>query len=200
MHDATHTLNAAVTIPGSRIADAIRILLASLAIGVLARIAVFVGPVPVTGQTLGVLAVGLALGPRRGTMAVVLYLAQGLAGVPVFAGGAAGFAVLAGPTAGYLLGFVPAAWIAGTLSRRIDARRVVPVVLVLTAATAAIYLGGVTVLSRLVGWGRVWAVGIAPFLVGDAIKIGILASGAPFLARRVSGRTSVRAPRLPDRR
>ena len=62
-------------------------------------------PVPVTGQTLGVLLVGAALGARRGAAALALYLMEGAAGLPFFAGGMAGAAYLVGPTGGYLLAF-----------------------------------------------------------------------------------------------
>ncbi|MDO5498275.1 MAG: biotin transporter BioY [Propionibacteriaceae bacterium] len=75
------------------------------------------GPVPITLQTLGVALAGLALGPLRGFLAVLLYLVVGFAGLPVFAGGAAGLAVLGKPSAGYLLSFPIAALIAGALSR-----------------------------------------------------------------------------------
>ncbi|MFW5689011.1 MAG: biotin transporter BioY [Spirochaetota bacterium] len=157
---------------------ALIILLGSLAIGALAQIAVPVGPVPVTGQTLGVLAVAVVLGPRRGTLAVALYLAEGIGGMPFFAGGTAGPAVLLGPTAGYLVGFVPATYLVGRLFERIDRTRVAFSVLALAAGTAVIYLFGATALARFVGWERVLAVGVAPFLFGDALKIGIVAAGA----------------------
>ncbi|WP_291755137.1 biotin transporter BioY [Cellulomonas sp. 73-92] len=80
--------------------------------------------VPITLQTFGVLLAGLVLGARRGAAAVGLYVLVGLAGVPVLAGGTGGPGVLAGPTVGYLLGFVPAAAVAGALAGL--ARRVAP--------------------------------------------------------------------------
>lgn len=73
--------------------------------------------VPITLQTFGVLLAGLVLGARRGAAAVALYVVVGLAGVPVLAGGSGGLGVLAGPTIGYLLGFVPAAAVAGAVAR-----------------------------------------------------------------------------------
>ncbi len=80
--------------------------------------------VPITLQTFGALLAGLVLGARRGAAALALYVLVGLAGVPVFAGGTGGPGVLAGPTAGYLLGFIPAAAVAGALAG--TARRVAP--------------------------------------------------------------------------
>lgn len=76
-----------------------------------------VGPVPVTLQTLAVVLAGLVLGPWRGFLATLLYLAVGFAGLPVFAGGAAGLAVLAKPSVGYLLAFGLGALVAGALAR-----------------------------------------------------------------------------------
>ena len=75
-------------------------------------------PVPVTGQTFGVLVVGMALGSRRGALAVIAYLMEGAMGAPVFAGGTGGAPILAGPTAGYLFGFVPAAFVTGYLAEK----------------------------------------------------------------------------------
>ena len=159
------------------------VLLGSLAIGLLAQIAIPIGPVPVTGQTLGVLAVAAALGPRRGPLSVLLYLSYGAAGLPFFAGGTGGMLVLMGPTAGYLIGFVAAAWFIGALLDRPGLRSVLPAALVLTAGTAVIYGFGVTWLSQFVGWDNVLTVGVTPFLFGDALKIAIVAVAAAELPR-----------------
>lgn len=80
-----------------------------------------VGPlgVPITLQTLGVMLTGVVLGPGRGTAAVLLYLAAGLIGLPVFSGFSGGFGVLAGPSAGYLIAFPPAALVAGLLAKAV---------------------------------------------------------------------------------
>src|SRR5512139_60068 len=66
-------------------------------------------PVPITGQTFGVLLIGAALGSRRAAASLLLYITEGAAGLPFFAGGGSGLRTLSGPTAGYLLGFVIAA-------------------------------------------------------------------------------------------
>jgi biotin transport system substrate-specific component len=73
--------------------------------------------VPITLQTLAVMLAGIILGPTRGAAAVALFLAAGLAGLPVFSGFTGGLGVLAAPSAGYLLAFVPAAFTVGLLSR-----------------------------------------------------------------------------------
>lgn len=79
----------------------IKVILGSLMIALFAQISVPMYPVPITGQTLAVTVVGLSLGRKAGISAVLLYLAQGAMGLPVFASGAAGFAVFFGPTGGY---------------------------------------------------------------------------------------------------
>ena len=68
-------------------------------------------PVPITGQTFGVLLTGALLGSRYGTLVVIAYVVQGLTGLPVFAGLKGGIAVSFGPTGGYILGFIPAAFV-----------------------------------------------------------------------------------------
>ncbi|MCC3264986.1 biotin transporter BioY [Arthrobacter gengyunqii] len=73
--------------------------------------------VPITLQTLAVMLAGIILGASRGAAAVALFLAAGLAGLPVFSGFSGGLGVLAGPSAGYLLAFVPASFTVGLLSR-----------------------------------------------------------------------------------
>lgn len=165
--------------------DLLTVVLASLAIGLLAQVAIPIGPVPVTGQTLGVLAAGAFLGSRRGTLAVLLYLAQGISGLPVFAGGTAGMIVLAGPTAGYLVGFLPATWLIGFLIERAPRARLARYALALTAGTAVIYLCGSLWLARFVGWSRVIALGVLPFLAGDLLKVGIVTMGRGSTRRRL---------------
>ncbi|MCS6774751.1 MAG: biotin transporter BioY, partial [Thermoflexales bacterium] len=92
------------------------VLLGSWLVALLAQVTIPLQPVPITGQTFGVLLVGAALGARRGAMAMLVYLAQGLLGLPFFAGGASGIGRLLGPTGGYLVGFVFAAALVGWLS------------------------------------------------------------------------------------
>ena len=134
-------------------------------------------PVPVTGQTFAVLMVGMLLGSRRGALCVLTYLAQGAAGLPVFAHGKAGLVVLFGPTGGYLIGFVAAAYVVGTLAERGWDRRAGTTVLAMVLGNLVLYAGGLLWLAcwaHLLGnplGGGVLAVGLVPFLVGDLLKI-----------------------------
>ena len=81
--------------------------------------AIPVGPVPITLQTFGVILAGAVLGAKRGLLAVLLYLAVGAIGLPVFAGGSAGLAPFFGPSVGYLVGFPFAAFLTGYLVERL---------------------------------------------------------------------------------
>jgi biotin transport system substrate-specific component len=136
-------------------------------------------PVPITGQTLGVIVLGALYGPRRGALAVAVYLLEGLLGAPVFAAGRAGPAVFLGPTGGYLLGFIPAAAVAGALA---GASRAWPTrVLGMALASLTVYAVGVPWLMAVTGAAPLAALqlGVAPFLVGDAIKVLIAAGVVP---------------------
>jgi biotin transport system substrate-specific component len=130
-------------------------------------------PVPITGQTLGVLLVAMALGRTRGTAVVLAYLAEGAAGLPVFAGGKAGVAALMGPTGGYLIGFLAAAWIVGTLADKGWDRGYVKSVMAMTLGTAIIFVCGLTQLSLFVPGETLLAMGLYPFVPGAAIKIAV---------------------------
>jgi biotin transport system substrate-specific component len=142
-------------------------------------------PVPITGQTFGVLMVAALLGSRRGAACVLTYLAEGLAGLPVFAQGKTGPAAFFGPTGGYLVGFVLAAWLVGRLSERTWDRRVPTTVAAMVLGNLVIYACGLTWLLCLTGiLGKplasgILAVGLYPFLAGDVLKIAMVAALLP---------------------
>ncbi len=141
-------------------------------------------PVPITGQTFAVLMVGALLGSRRGALSVLAYIAQGLAGLPVFAYGNSGLKALFGPTGGYLVGFVAAAYVVGTLAERGWDRRVSTTVLAMIVGNVVLYTGGLFWLSCLVyllgkPLGGVLAIGLYPFLLGDVAKIALAAALLP---------------------
>jgi biotin transport system substrate-specific component len=149
----------------------------SLLIAISAQIAVPLWPVPMTLQTLAVLIVGVALGPRLGAISAALYLLEGAVGLPVFSGFAAGPQHLLGPTAGYLFAFPIAAAIAGYASSRGLCRRPSLALIPMTTATLVILALGALWLSR-VGVDAL-ALGVLPFLPGAAIKIALGAMLAP---------------------
>ncbi len=147
----------------------------SLLIALCAQVAIPLWPVPVTGQTFAVLMIAALLGCRRGCFAVLAYIAEGAAGLPVFAHGRAGFAVLLGPTAGYLVGFIAAACIVGLLAEKGWDRRIGTTVLAMVLGNLAIYAFGLIWLSCLIGVNAALVDGLYPFIVGDLMKITLAA-------------------------
>ncbi|HLH73424.1 MAG TPA: biotin transporter BioY [Chloroflexota bacterium] len=180
MFASTRTLDRTAT---SVAIDVILILLFANLTAVAARIAVYLpfSPVPITAQTLLVLLAGAALGPRRGAASQVAYIAEGVAGLPVFAGGNAGLAVLLGPTGGYLIGFVACAALVGWLGERRGLRSPLATFIVMLLGSALIYPFGAVWLSRVVPGGLSVAIaqGVLPFLPGDALKSAIAAGVVP---------------------
>lgn len=145
----------------------------SLLIALCAHIKVLLpfSPVPVTGQTFAVLMIGALTGARRGCLAVLAYIIEGVAGLPVFAVGA-GPAVLAGPTGGYLFGFIPAVYITGRLAEKGWDRRTGTTVLAMVLGNLVIYTFGLFWLCCLTGFKTtVLTLGLYPFIVGDLVKI-----------------------------
>ena len=154
--------------------DLLLILGGSLFLAILAQVEIVLPftPVPITGQTFGVLLIGAALGSRRGAASILLYIAEAAAGLPFFAGGASGLRVLTGATAGYLVGFVVAATAVGWLAERGLERNVRTSIIPFLAGTVIIYACGVTWLSIMLGSiEKAIALGLVPFLAGDAVKL-----------------------------
>lgn len=167
--------------PLSWTVPAAQIVAGSLVVAALARLAYVLPftPVPVTGLTLGVLLVGAALGSRRGAAALTLYLAQGAAGLPVFAGGGAGVAWLLGPTAGYLWSAPLAAWVVGRLAEKRWDRTPSTAFLAMLAGNASIYAVALPWLGLFVGPGEVVEAGLFPFIVGDLVKAALATALLP---------------------
>ncbi|MBR7824931.1 biotin transporter BioY [Actinospica sp. MGRD01-02] len=133
-------------------------------------------PVPVTGQTFGVLLVGAALGARRGAASMALYLLAGFVGVPWFAGATSGSIHLA--TLGYLVGFILAGALVGRLAERGADRSPWRTAVTMAAGNVVIYACGVPYLAWSAHLPMSEAVhyGLTVFLLGDALKI-LLAAG-----------------------
>ncbi len=173
--------------PASRLAEVPILLAFNLVLIASAYLSITLpfSPVPITGQTLGVLLIAMTLGRARGVGIVLAYLVEGAAGLPVFAGGKAGIAIFFGPTAGYLLGFLVAAYVVGTLADRGWHTGYVKSLGAMILGTAIILISGASWLATVVPAASVWAMGIAPFLPGAAIKIALAAAVLPTVCRFV---------------
>jgi biotin transport system substrate-specific component len=152
-----------------------------------AKLQVPMWPVPMTMQTFAVLVIGMAYGWRLGGATLLAYLAEGAAGLPVFASGA-GLAYMAGPTGGYLVGFVVAATLVGWLGERGWDRGVALTLAAMALGTAVIFAFGVAWLSTLIGFAPAIANGMTPFLLGAAIKIALAAAVLPYAWRLIGRR------------
>ena len=169
-------------VPGARVSvtdvSLVATVAAVIAVGSLVAVPVGGAPVPVTLQTFAVLLAGAVLGARRGLLAVLLYLAVGLAGLPVFAQGFGGPAVLGRPTLGYLLAFPLAAWVVGAAAERAarSAWGVRAGMLIAggVLASLVVYAVGVPVLAARTAMTLGEAIAFnSIFIPFDAVKLGL---------------------------
>jgi biotin transport system substrate-specific component len=166
-------------------------LLGSALLTISAKVEVPFYPVPMTMQTLVVLLLGMAFGARLAAATVLLYLAQGAIGLPVFAGTperGIGIAYMMGPTGGYLAGFVLSAAITGWLTER---RRDWPaLVLAVIAGSVVVFIPGVLWLAYLIGFEQSVVHGLVPFVWGAVLKgavaVALGLAGAAMLQRRLA--------------
>lgn len=150
----------------------------SLLLWVTAKAQIPFWPVPITMQTFAVLLLGAAYGWRLGGATVLLYLAEGAVGLPVFANGA-GVAYLLGPTGGYLAGFLVAVVVVGWLAQRGWDRSPITTVTAMLIGELIIFWLGVTWLAHLIGIDKAIAAGVMPFLWGEAAKIALATAILP---------------------
>ena len=138
-------------------------------------------PVPITGQTFGVLVVGGALGLRRGFAASALYVLLGVVGLPFFAEGKGGLGVIWGATGGYLVGFALASALVGRLAELGWDRRLVGSIGACALGSLAVYVVGVPWLAVVTGMDLPSAIGtgVVPFLAGDILKLLLAAAVFP---------------------
>jgi len=175
----------AVTRPSTLSTQAIIIGCGAIALTLLSQLRVNLPftPVPITAQSLGVILCGLLLGSKRGTLAVAAYLVAGALGAPVFAGFTS-LPALWGPTSGYLLGFIPAAWLAGFLKETGWVKGFSSGFVVSLVASIPIFILGTPVLALFVGLNNVMMMGVVPFLIGDVVKSVIAAGIVSSILRR----------------
>lgn len=172
-----------------RLKQAALVLVGVLALAIAAKIKVPMWPVPITMGTFAVLSIGAAYGARLGLVTILGYMLVGALGFDVFAGSsaeAAGLTYMMGGTGGYLVGYVLATLALGALAARGWDRSFGMMALALLIGNALIYLPGLAWLGHLYGWDKpILEWGLAPFLVGDAIKLALAAVLLPALWKMV---------------
>lgn len=151
-----------------------------------AKVQVPFWPIPMTLHTLAVMAFAVAFGPRLAVSIFVAYLAAGAVGLPVFSGSperGVGLTYMVGPTGGYLAGYLIASWVVGALA----AGRAFGRLGAMLAGLVPVYALGVAWLAIYIPAGHLLAVGVLPFLVGDLVKIAMIAVASAVLPARMSG-------------
>ena len=177
--------NSKVTQNRAFIYDMVLIAISAALITVCSWISIPLGPVPFTLQTMGILAVMLTCGGRRGTIAILVYLAMGACGLPVFAGFKGGIASLAGPTGGFLIGFIIAALVFWLLEKLIFGKLMNSTVktwifgalnslvfeIVLYTVGVIWFMTVYAAQTGPVGLGTVMTMCVIPFIIPDAVKL-----------------------------
>ncbi|MHC1549714.1 biotin transporter BioY [Phyllobacterium sp. K27] len=135
-------------------------------------------PVPMTLHTLAVMAFAVTFGPRIAVSIFVAYLAAGAVGLPVFSGSperGIGLAYMVGPTGGYLLGYLFASWLVGVLAL---GRGTIGRIGAMLVGLTVVYAVGIAWLAVYVPASKLLAIGVLPFVLGDLVKIGLVAVGS----------------------
>lgn len=176
--------------------DAALVLTGAAVVALLAQVSIPLWPVPITGQTLGVIVVGAALGSRRGAAALTTYLLAGLAGLPVFADFTGTIAAIGKPSFGFVIGFIAGAFVAGWFAERAWDRRPALAFLGFVTASALPFVFGIPymalILNVVMGLdyspAAILDAGLFPFLLGGLVKAALAAlliPGAWSLVRKV---------------
>ena len=175
------------------VANNIALMLAGVAlVSATALIEIPMWPVPVSGQTLGVMLVGASLGAWRGAVSLATYMLLGLAGLPIFAGGTGGIASLAKPSFGFIIGFIAAAAFIGWLAERNWDKRPLLSLFAFLGASIIPFLFGIPYMGMILGTmglptdiGSLLGFGFYPFIAGGIVKWLIAASLVPLAWRLV---------------
>jgi biotin transport system substrate-specific component len=153
----------------------------SLLTALAAQIVIPIGPVPITAQTFAVLLTGALLGSRLGAMAMIVYLIEGVSGLPFFYGGSSGLAHLLGPTGGYLIAFPAAAFITGAFAENGWDKRFATAVVAMAIGSLVILLAGLAFFSVATHTSPLVAfqLSVLKFIPGDVVKIVLAAAALP---------------------
>ncbi len=160
---------------------------------ILSPLSVPIGPVPISLATFAVMLSGCLLGAKWGTIATLIYILLGAIGVPVFAGYSGGFQNIVGMTGGYIIGYLPLAFFAGLIYDKLGrhasgAKKIAFMAIGMVVGTAVLYLIGTAWFCYVSGMGVVEALAlcVTPFLIGDTLKIVVVAILVPQIERALS--------------
>lgn len=174
-------------LPASRVREVALVAAGVAVMALLAQVVVPVpgSPVPITGQTLGLVLVATTLGPARSVTVMGLYVAAALVGLPFYSEAGGGYEVVVGATGGYVLGFLPAAYLIGRAARLGADRHFVKALPLFVAGQLVVFAVGVPWLALTTGMDAAAAVaaGFTPFLLGGAVKALVAAAVVPGIWR-----------------
>jgi len=167
--------------PRTLVMDIVLVLAGAALVTVLAQVAIPLWPVPITGQTLGVLLVGSTLGWARGAISMALYAVLGLVGLPVYSDGSHGATVLFGATGGYIIGFIVSAALVGWLAERQWDRKILKALVTFVAGSVVVFAIGLPWLAVVLHTDLPTTLqyGLYPFIIGGLIKAAIAAGLLP---------------------
>ena len=189
MSFSTTSLRATVFPRSTAVSNAIFIFGGVIFLSILAQIAIPIpgSPVPVTGQTFGVLLLATSYGVSLSISTLALYLLAGIAGAPVFANYGHGLDRLAGPTGGYLIGMLIASIALGALAGRRWDQKIISGIGTMLIGDAIIFTFGLTWLHLYTDkdWAWTFSAGLTPFIIGEALKIAIAGTAMPIVWRFV---------------
>ena len=155
--------------------NAVRVILGTLGLALSANISID-AVVPMSIQSFGVMLLAFVLPRKQALQALGLYIAAGAAGLPIFAAYCSGFAILFGGTCGYFVGFIACVYLIGTLRQHFSAQKLWQVIAYSIVGTIAIFVGGVTWLTYLIGFTKAITFGVTPFLLSALLKILLVAA------------------------
>lgn len=167
--------------------DICMIVLSVVFLAGLANIEIPLWPVPITMQTFGVFLVAFFFGSRKGFLTILAYILAGIVGFGVFAGHKSGIIALLGPTGGYLIGFLAMAFFVGLMIEKGYGRTKKSVLLCMLTGEVILYAFGLTGLWLYmgnIGVLKLLSIGLLPFLIGDALKVGAAMAFFPLLWKK----------------
>ena len=169
------------------------ILTGTVFLAVMAQISIPIpgSPVPLTGQTLGVLLLGTAYGAGLGFSTIAFYLLMGMAGAPIFSSGTSGIERIVGPTGGYLVGMLISSLVLGALAGRKWDQKIRTVIPTMIIGNSIIFAVGLFWLYQYTGQSWSWTLekGFTPFIFGEILKIAIASTALPAVWKYVSKRS-----------
>ena len=169
------------------------ILTGTVFLAVMAQISIPIpgSPVPLTGQTLGVLLLGTAYGAGLGFSTIAFYLLMGMAGAPIFSSGTSGIERIVGPTGGYLVGMLISSLVLGALAGRKWDQKIKTVIPTMIIGNSVIFAIGLLWLHQYTGQSWLWTFdkGFTPFVFGEILKIAIASTALPAVWKFVSKRS-----------